>query len=645
MQQYYYPPPPPSFPVPADHIQFSQTPPLLPPPPASGGSDSSFSQRGVRSGHSGPPSSPAPGGGTERIRVVVRVRPFNPGEQTFHPNGAGSLAVECLHDGRALQIHDQSAHDRTMTFDRVFDPTASQRDVFDDSGAAMLVDRALDGYATTLFAFGQTGSGKSYTVTGAKNEELSDAHTGLVLRSLRYMYDRIAARSDVKYTVRASYLEIYNERVQDLMSLTNTVSLPVRFQAGRGFFVENLLVMDCKGIEECVAVLQEGIHNRTTRAHQLNEYSSRSHSILTIHIDSTMPTDPAVSTEPIKHHGKISFVDLAGSEKARDSGATAAVGGVGGEAFHEMRNINKSLLTLGTCISALSNPRLRGGHIPYRDSTLTRLLADSLGGTGLAIMIACISPAARHCAETLKTLRCAQRAKRIHNRPVVNADKRDEIVDGLAREIAALRRENLYLRSCLGHGTPPTSSRPVSDLTSRGGFSLPSIPGASPAPSSVSSLTAASSSENSGSRGFGTMSGLPLRNAPRKGARPSSELAGYSHSVGTGPRPRRAGTTLTETGAYSAPDVISLPYSPGPSRGYNPAPSYPNLQPYAQGQTYFQPQNAYYLPTSPYPPQQQHYHPHAVPEESKAIAETNKRIARDVEKLDNAIGHMRGGFR
>ncbi|KAJ3167552.1 Kinesin- protein 12 [Geranomyces variabilis] len=674
---YYYPPQPQSFPAPYDAIQFAPPPPptgpLLPQPPATGGSTSSFDGRSVRSVNSGTSSASA-AAGTESIRVVVRVRPFNPGEQTFHPNGAGSLAVECMPDGRTLQIHTQAADDRLMTFDRVFDPTASQRDVFDDCGAAALVDRALDGYATTLFAFGQTGSGKSYTVTGAKNEELSDSHAGLVLRSLRYMYERVAARPNVEYAIRASYLEIYNEHVQDLMSLTNTVSLPVRFQAGRGFFVENLLVMDCKGIEECVAVLQEGLRNRTTRAHQLNEYSSRSHSILTIHIDSTIPSDPGTTTDPIKRHGKISFVDLAGSEKARDSGATAAVAGKGGEAFHEMRNINKSLLTLGTCISALSNPRLRGGHIPYRDSNLTRLLADSLGGAGLALMIACVSPAARHCPETLKTLRYAQRTKRIRNRPVVVADKRDEVVDGLAREIAALRRENLYLRSCLGQGTPPTPSRPASSLTSRGGFSLPAIPGASPAPSSAGSLAAAvagAASEYGGARGFGhdTASGglrhrpAAVKSSPLGTGLHSPQPAGSKHGHvpdSSGERRRRRTGTTAVSGARSAPDFISslhpqktetpdhsqlppLAYTPGPYRGdgADPAASYP---PMAYGQPYAQPYLHYYVPPSPYPPQQQQmYHPHAALADPGAVAETNTRIARDVQNLDDALKSMRAG--
>ncbi|KAJ3181178.1 Kinesin- protein 12 [Geranomyces variabilis] len=636
---YYYPPQPQSFPAPYDAIQFATplpTGPLLPQPPATGGSTSSFDGRSVRSVNSGTSSASA-AAGTESIRVVVR-------------------------------IHTPAADARLMTFDRVFDPTASQRDVFDDCGAAALVDRALDGYATTLFAFGQTGSGKSYTVTGAKNEELSDSHAGLVLRSLRYMFERVAARPKVEYAIRASYLEIYNEHVQDLMSLTNTVSLPVRFQAGRGFFVENLLVLDCKGIEECVAVLQEGLRNRTTRAHQLNEYSSRSHSILTIHIDSTIPSDPGTTTDPIKRHGKISFVDLAGSEKARDSGATAAVAGKGGEAFHEMRNINKSLLTLGTCISALSNPRLRGGHIPYRDSNLTRLLADSLGGAGLALMIACVSPAARHCPETLKTLRYAQRTKRIRNRPVVVADKRDEIVDGLAREIATLRRENLYLRSCLGQGTPPTPSRPASSLTSRGGFSLPAIPGASPAPSSAGSLAAAAASaasESSVSRGFGDGVTSSQRHRPAVKSSPlgtglhSSHPAGPKHGYvpdsSGGRRQRRTGT-IAGSGARSAPDFKSslhpekteipdysqvppLAYTLGPGYGADPG----SYQPALYGQPYAQPYPQYYVPPSPYPQQQPLYHPHAALVDPGVVAETNTRIARDVQNLDDALNTMRAG--
>ncbi|KAI8921373.1 P-loop containing nucleoside triphosphate hydrolase protein, partial [Powellomyces hirtus] len=348
-------------------------------------------------------------------------------------------------------------------------------------------------YATTIFAFGQTGSGKSYTVTGEKNFEFDAYQSGLVLRSLRYLYDQVTERSHIKFNIKAAYLEIYNEHVQDLMSLTNTVSLPVRFQASRGFYVENLLVLDCHAIDDCVAVLQEGLRNRTTRAHQLNEHSSRSHSIMTVYIDTEQP-DPN-GGKPLVKHGKISFVDLAGSEKVRETKST-------GETFNEMLNINKSLLTLGNCISALSDPKKRGGHIPYRDSNLTRLLADSLGGSGLALMIACVSPSGRHASETLKTLRYAQRTKRIRNRPIVHMDPRDEVVENLTKEVTQLRIENQYLKSMLG-GSGMVSSNVSSGYVSPrsissvdrggGGVSLPSIPSGpvsytgSPAPSSVGS--------------------------------------------------------------------------------------------------------------------------------------------------------------
>ncbi|KAJ3187118.1 Kinesin- protein 12 [Gaertneriomyces sp. JEL0708] len=209
-------------------------------------------------------------------------------------------------------------------------------------------------------------------------------------------------------------------------------------------------------MEDCVAVIQEGLRNRATRAHALNEYSSRSHSIFTVYLDSKDVEGPQSQDRYIKY-GKISFVDLAGSERVNESKAT-------GKALDETSNINKSLLTLGeifsanlsvstyqqdalgNCISALSDRRTRGGHIPFRDSKLTQLLADSLGGSGIAMMIACIAPSLRSLGETYKTLRYAARARKIRNRPIVQVDENVRVIAELRHEIQLLRRENDGLR-------------------------------------------------------------------------------------------------------------------------------------------------------------------------------------------------------
>ncbi|XP_070573072.1 uncharacterized protein [Ptychodera flava] len=182
-----------------------------------------------------------------------------------------------------------------------------------------------------------------------------------------------------------------------------------------------------------------GISHRQTGSNNINEYSSRSHSMLSLFIDSEVP-DPDDDTLYITKQGKLSFVDLAGSEKIKELGNT------GGELLTETTNINKSLLTLGNCISSLSDPKKKSGYIPYRDSKLTKLLADSLGGNGVTLMIACVSPSSYSLPESMNTLRYANRAKRIKNKPVVRMDPREKLLMSLKREVKLLRSENEYLK-------------------------------------------------------------------------------------------------------------------------------------------------------------------------------------------------------
>lgn len=213
----------------------------------------------------------------------------------------------------------------------------------------------------------------------------------------------------------------------------------MRWSQERGFFVENLFVVDCDSLDDCLAVLEEGLRNRTTGAQASNEHSSRSHSVLTIYAE----IKGFKNSEGMGHrYGKISFVDLAGSEKVKESKSTL-------DTFAEALSINKSLLTLGKCISALSDPKTRKGHIPFRDSKLTKLLSDSLSGRGSALMIACVSPSSTNLNETLKTLRYAMQAKRIQNRPVIQLDPQEEMVMNLKLELQSLRRENAKFKSIL----------------------------------------------------------------------------------------------------------------------------------------------------------------------------------------------------
>ncbi|ORY48867.1 kinesin-domain-containing protein [Rhizoclosmatium globosum] len=349
---------------------------------------------------------------TSNIRVVVRIRPKTDYEisrenspstpnsrvsQLHAPHEDEPVAISPLGDGKSLQLLDISRKGsdegtkRVLTFHRVYEETTDQERVFEECGVKDLVSQAINGYAATIFAFGQTGSGKTFTITGPEHHwSLHPERLGIIPRALEHLFSETTANHPADtFIIRATYLEIYNELVQDLLSplASPTSSLPVRWTAERGFYVENAITVECRDLDDCIAVLEEGLKNRSTGAHRLNEYSSRSHSIMTVYIESG-------EGESMKR-GKISFVDLAGSERVRESRAK-------GDTLTETMSINKSLLTLGNCISALADPKKRNGHIPYRDSNLTKLLSDSLGGSGLALMIACISPSSVNLQESLK---------------------------------------------------------------------------------------------------------------------------------------------------------------------------------------------------------------------------------------------------
>ncbi|CAG0890102.1 unnamed protein product [Darwinula stevensoni] len=348
---------------------------------------------------------------------------------------------------------------KTFSFNVVFEGDATQEDVMIASGMLRLIEMGMDGYSTTVFCYGQTGSGKTHTLTGPpglfkKMDFMSEDH-GLIFRSFVHLFRLIEeSKEDVNYVLRASYLEIYNEQVKDLLNPNpDQRSLQVRWSKKvRGFYVENLFTVECNEIDDLVAVLEEGLSNRHVRGHNLNEFSSRSHTILTVHI--TQEQQESEEGIFLSKHGKINFVDLAGSEKSSETQTI-------GKSLEEANNINKSLLTLGTCISALSDPKKKSGHIPYRDSKLTKLLADSLGGNGVTLMVACISPAKSSLSESLCTLRYAARAKRIKTKPIVIMDPREKLIISLKREVAALELENSYLKAQLGLAPDATLDLPV----------------------------------------------------------------------------------------------------------------------------------------------------------------------------------------
>nr|CAB3259002.1 kinesin-like protein KIF12 [Phallusia mammillata] len=377
------------------------------------------------------------------VNVVARIRPLNPQEI----ERSDKVATQFPGDG-AVWVETQGKT-KPFAFHAVFQPGCSQEEVFKNSGMGNLLDMAIGGYACTAFAYGQTGSGKTFTLTGpvtpeatelTQEKSLSDPESyGLIQFSFAYLMDQVAQKSQSNFTIKASYLEIYNEQVQDLLNPSSFEAAQVRWSKALGFYVDNLFIREVETLEDLMVVLEDGMKNRAVAEHNMNEHSSRSHSILTVYLDSDSTEENDLI---VTKHGKVSFVDLAGSEKVKETGST-------GETLIEATNINRSLLTLGNCISALSDAKKRGGHIPYRDSKLTKLLADSLGGTGVTLMIACVTPSSYNLSETLNTLRYAKRARKIKNKPVVRIDPREELILKLQREMKLLRQENHFLRNQL----------------------------------------------------------------------------------------------------------------------------------------------------------------------------------------------------
>ncbi|CBZ27771.1 putative kinesin [Leishmania mexicana MHOM/GT/2001/U1103] len=376
------------------------------------------------------------------FRVAVRVRPplhrelhgYRPFVDVVqivpeHPNSITLCDALDTEDGRGAVYSRQS-----YTFDRVYAADATQEDVYELSARPAVLSM-LEGYNATLMAYGQTGTGKTYTMEGFTNEE----ERGIIPRAVEdvfaYIRERRRASEATKFLVRASYMQIYNEVISDLLEQPAAVfagggsssssgggggasrssSLTVRHTPQRGVYVDGLSEWIVRTPEDVYGLIAKGTALRATSATKLSELSSRSHAIFTIVVEA-MEGDEA---NPLSYRfGKLNIVDLAGSEKIRLAGVT-------GQRLEETKNINKSLHELGNVISALAAKSGAHGrrvqrHIPFRNSALTSALRDSLGGNCKTTLIACISPALESYAESLSTLMFANRAKNIQNHAVVN---------------------------------------------------------------------------------------------------------------------------------------------------------------------------------------------------------------------------------
>ncbi|KXJ93079.1 P-loop containing nucleoside triphosphate hydrolase protein [Microdochium bolleyi] len=391
------------------------------------------------------------------VKVVVRVRAFLPRE--IKRDAECLVSMDPITQETTLHVPDDSdpanararsrkvIEEKSFTFDNSFwshdtrdKHYAHQEEVYNCLGEEFL-DHNFEGYHTCIFAYGQTGSGKSYTMMGTPDQP------GLIPRTCEDLFQRIEQAQEetpnISYHVRASYFEVYNEHVRDLLVPVVPNQPPyylkIRESPTDGPYVKDLTDVPVRNINEILRYMKTGDNNRTVASTKMNDTSSRSHAVFTImlkQIHHDMETD-----ETTERSSRIRLVDLAGSERAKSTEATGA-------RLREGSNINKSLTTLGRVIAALADPKAsRPGKrsrdvVPYRDSILTWLLKDSLGGNSKTAMIACISPS--DYEETLSTLRYADQAKRIRTRAVVNQDhistaERDAQIAAMAEEIRILQ--------------------------------------------------------------------------------------------------------------------------------------------------------------------------------------------------------------
>ncbi|CAK1545382.1 unnamed protein product [Leptosia nina] len=371
----------------------------------------------------------------QNIQVFVRLRPLNQREKDIR-----SLGVVEVLNGREVIVRqsNQSSHNKKFTFDRAFPPQSKQVEIYQEV-VSPLIEEVLAGYNCTVFAYGQTGTGKTHTMVGeaAQSETTwqSDPQAGIIPRALSQLFDELRL-TNTEYTVRVSYLELYNEELFDLLSSSEDNSkLRIYEDVTRkgSNIVNGLEEITVYNKNEVYKIMAQGQERKRVASTLMNAQSSRSHTVFTIvvHMKENSPEG-----EELVKIGKLNLVDLAGSENISKAGSDNPAKR---ERARECVNINQSLLTLGRVITALVE---RHPHIPYRESKLTRILQESLGGRTKTSIIATVSPGHKDLEETLSTLEYANRAKNIQNKPEVNQKMtKKAILKEFAEEIDKLKRD------------------------------------------------------------------------------------------------------------------------------------------------------------------------------------------------------------
>ncbi|VBB25406.1 unnamed protein product [Acanthocheilonema viteae] len=375
---------------------------------------------------------------SEAVKVVIRCRPLSASEMS---DGHQSI-VDIQTDRGVIELHnpkEPNEPSKVFTFDSVYDPQSKQLDLYDET-FRHLVDSVLEGFNGTIFAYGQTGTGKTFTMEDLilympclgvyEDPELR----GVIPNAYHHIFQHISQSQNQQYLVRASYLEIYQEEIRDLLNRDPEIRLELRERPDVGVYVKDLSSFVTKSVEEIEHVMSIGRANRTVGSTNMNEHSSRSHAIFMITVECS---ECGLDGQNHIRVGRLNLVDLAGSERQSKTGSH-------GKRFKEATKINLSLSALGNVISALVGGK--STHVPYRDSKLTRLLQgnvgvliDSLGGNSRTVMVANIGPSLYNYEETLSTLRYANRAKKINNRPRINEDPKDALLREFQDEITRLR--------------------------------------------------------------------------------------------------------------------------------------------------------------------------------------------------------------
>lgn len=336
------------------------------------------------------------------IKVVCRFRPLNDKEKQI----ADGVCVNFLPDNKTVQMksHPDGQESPRFTFDYVFNPSTHQADVYDMS-ARQIIHSVLQGFNGTVFAYGQTSSGKTFTMSGASIDDPD--LKGIIPRMVGDVFSKIeSADEHLEFTVKVGYCEIYLEKIKDLLNPVKN-NLKIHEDRTRGVFIEGLSEKYASNEDEVYDMMAIGSENREVGFTNMNAGSSRSHSIFIVTITQTNSIDYSAKV------GKLYLVDLAGSEKVGKTGAA-------GKRLEEAKNINKSLTVLGQVINSLTDGK--STHVPYRDSKLTRVLQEALGGNSKTSLIITCSPSPYNEAETLGTLRFGMRAKAIKNKPKVNRE-------------------------------------------------------------------------------------------------------------------------------------------------------------------------------------------------------------------------------